>query len=81
MSPPARLLIHLVRLYQRRLGSRTLLVECNFRPSCSHYMIEAIGSHGAWRGLRLGIARLRRCTRRDLVGRLFDPVPGPHDVR
>lgn len=81
MSPPARLLIRLIRRYQRHLGSRALLVECNFQPSCSAYMAEAVERHGAWRGLRLGVARLRRCTDRDLVGRLVDPVPGSLDVR
>ena len=78
MSPLARACIRLVELYQRGLGSRALLVECNFHPSCSAYMKEAIATHGAWRGLRLGVARLRRCTDRDLTSRLFDPVPGNH---
>jgi hypothetical protein len=68
MSPLARACIRLVELYQRGLGSRALLV----------YMKEAIATHGAWRGLRLGVARLRRCTDRDLTSRLFDPVPGHH---
>jgi putative component of membrane protein insertase Oxa1/YidC/SpoIIIJ protein YidD len=40
MSPLARACIRLVELYQRGLGSRALLVECNFDPSCSAYMKE-----------------------------------------
>ena len=81
MSPAARALIRLITVYQRRGGSRALLVECNFEPSCSAYTAEAIARHGAWRGLGLGLARLRRCSQRDLVGRLSDPVPGSPDGR
>lgn len=44
-----RLLIGLVRLYQF-LISPLLGPRCRFCPSCSHYAIEAVQSHGAFRG-------------------------------
>ncbi|MDP6270738.1 MAG: membrane protein insertion efficiency factor YidD [Alphaproteobacteria bacterium] len=50
-------------------------VDCNFTPTCSRYAAEAIERHGAWKGLGLALARLRRCRNRDQVGRLADPVP------
>lgn len=71
-----RLLITLIHAYRRWGGSRRLMVECNFVPSCSAYAEEAIARHGAVRGLGLARARMRRCTDRDRLHPLFDPVPG-----
>jgi hypothetical protein len=34
---------------------------CRFYPSCSNYALEAIETHGAWRGTYLAIRRLGRC--------------------
>ena len=34
---------------------------CRFYPSCSHYAVEAIETHGSVRGLWLTIRRLIRC--------------------
>ena len=71
----ARLLIALIDGYRRHGGGRRLLVECNFQPTCSAYAREAIGRHGTWAGLRLAWARVRRCTDRDRLQPIADPVP------
>ena len=65
-------LIGLIRLYQRLL-SPWLPVACRYTPTCSHYAIEAIRTHGAWRGVRLTIGRLARCRPGGAGGE--DPVP------
>jgi len=76
MTPLARGLVALIERYQRVGGGPALFgVECNFEPSCSAYMREAIERHGVLAGLRLGIARLCRCTERDAVQKTHDPVP------
>lgn len=60
-----------IRVYQAaRLGRPS---PCRFVPSCSAYAIEAIESHGVWRGGALALRRLGRC--RPMGGRGFDPVP------
>ncbi|MFO0972985.1 MAG: membrane protein insertion efficiency factor YidD [Phycisphaerae bacterium] len=65
-------LIALVSAYQ--LVIRPLLVgQCKFHPSCSHYAIDALRQHGAWRGARLAARRLARCRPGTLGG--WDPVP------
>jgi putative membrane protein insertion efficiency factor len=46
---------------------------CRFRPTCSHYMIEAVETHGALRGVWLGLKRLTRCHPWGPSG--YDPVP------
>lgn len=71
-TPAARAFIALVRAYQVVLGP-ILGGHCRFSPSCSHYSIDAFTAHGAWRGLRLTLARLRRC--HPWGGEGHDPVP------
>ena len=62
----------LIRAYQ--LGISPLLgPRCRFYPSCSHYAIEAIESHGALRGSWLTARRICRCHPFNPGG--FDPVP------
>ncbi len=70
----ARLLVRLIERYQTRGGGLRYNVDCNFEPSCSEYMRQALLRHGAARGLRLGFARICRCTERDAVARRSDPV-------
>lgn len=51
--------------------------SCRFEPTCSRYAIEAIETHGAWKGLGLAIRRLARCHPITWLGGSsgFDPVP------
>ena len=65
-------LIALVRLYQATLG-HLMGGHCRFHPTCSHYAIEALKTHGALRGSWLTIRRVLRC--RPFGGSGFDPVP------
>lgn len=62
----------LIRAYQLVL-SPLLGPRCRFYPSCSHYAIEAIESHGAIRGSWLSAKRICRCHPFNPGG--FDPVP------
>ena len=65
----------LVRLYQLTLG-HLMGGHCRFEPTCSHYSIEALKTHGALRGTWLTLRRLLRC--HPFGGAGFDPVP-PRD--
>jgi uncharacterized protein len=62
----------LIRGYQLAI-SPLLGPRCRFYPSCSHYAMEAIESHGALRGTWLTIKRISRCHPFHEGG--FDPVP------
>ena len=55
-----RLLVVALRAYQLLL-SPMLGQRCRFYPSCSHYAIEAIQTHGAARGSWLAARRLGKC--------------------
>ena len=63
---------YLIRGYQLAI-SPFLGPRCRFYPSCSHYAIEAIETHGALRGVWLSIKRISRCHPWHEGG--FDPVP------
>lgn len=67
-----QVLILPVRLYQWIL-SPLLPPSCRYTPTCSHYMVEAIGEWGPFRGLWMGIRRILRC--HPWGGHGYDPVP------
>jgi len=69
-----RLLISLIRLYQRVI-SPLLGPVCRFEPSCSAYAALCIESHGALRGSLLSAVRLCKCHPFHPGG--FDPPPLP----
>jgi putative membrane protein insertion efficiency factor len=81
---PAVLLVAAIRGYQRTLSPLLPIVTmgrcgCRFSPTCSHYAIEALRTHGACRGVVLAAVRLIKCTPLHPGG--FDPVPAPRCVR
>lgn len=66
-----KILIYLIRAYQiiPFLGHKM----CRFTPTCSEYMIEAINTYGALKGIKMGLKRIKRCRPYGDVG--YDPVP------
>ena len=56
----SRVAIAAIRVYQRRLRKLHNRV-CIYEPTCSEYMIAAIGKYGVIRGIRYGRLRIRRC--------------------
>ena len=71
-TPGARVLALPIIAYRRWI-SPALPARCRFYPSCSAYAMEALATHGAWRGLRLTLWRLLRCQPFHPGG--YDPVP------
>jgi uncharacterized protein len=63
---------YLIRGYQLTI-SPLIGPCCRFHPTCSHYGIEAIETHGALRGSWLTLKRIARCHPFHEGG--FDPVP------
>jgi len=64
--------IAFVRVYQWCV-SPWLGTCCRFSPSCSHYAVEAIETHGALKGVWLAARRVLRCHPFAHAG--YDPVP------
>ena len=51
-------------------------IRCRFRPSCSHYSLQAMRTHGFPKGLWLTTWRLMRCNPWVRFS-TYDPVPPP----
>lgn len=69
------IVLGLLRAYKITL-SPLFAGSCRFQPSCSDYMAEAVRTHGAIRGVWLGVRRLARCHPFGRYG--VDPVPHEH---
>jgi putative membrane protein insertion efficiency factor len=61
-----------IKLYQI-LISPLLGNNCRFIPTCSNYTIEAINKFGIFKGINLGIKRIKKCHPWGESG--YDPVP------
>ena len=66
------ILIGLVRFYQLAISPWTP-PSCRYTPTCSHYAVEALDTHGTLRGAWLTLRRLLRC--HPWGGHGYDPVP------
>jgi putative membrane protein insertion efficiency factor len=64
-----KLPIHLYRWFLSPFLGR----QCRFHPTCSAYALEAIDTHGVWRGGALALKRRGRC--QPWGGAGHDPVP------
>jgi len=65
-----------IRLY--RLAVAPLLPpSCRFEPTCSAYALEALETHGPFKGFYLAARRIARCHPITWLGGSsgFDPVP------
>ena len=58
------IVIWCVKFYQR-FAPISVRCMCRFEPSCSEYMILAIEKFGAVKGIRKGINRIIRCSKKD----------------
>jgi hypothetical protein len=79
---PSRLMRTLIRIFIRayQVTLSPVLVAlggpgsgCRFHPTCSEYVLQAVDSHGAVRGIFLGLKRIARC--HPWGGSGEDPVP------
>ncbi|MFD5558206.1 membrane protein insertion efficiency factor YidD [Streptomyces sp. NPDC127068] len=74
-GPVAGVLYAAVVRYRTEVSPR-LPARCPYRPSCSTYAVQALGRHGAVRGVRLTVGRLLRCRPSRARRRgAIDPVP------
>jgi putative membrane protein insertion efficiency factor len=64
--------VFLVRIYQTLISPLTP-ATCRYQPTCSHYTIEALKTHGIIRGSGLAIKRIFSC--HPWGGSGYDPVP------
>lgn len=69
------ILIALVRAYQLMI-SPYFPTSCRYYPTCSQYAIDALKTHGFFKGTGLAVWRVLRCHPWAEGGE--DPVPGKH---
>ncbi|OGD06009.1 membrane protein insertion efficiency factor YidD [Candidatus Amesbacteria bacterium RIFOXYB1_FULL_47_13] len=75
-----KLLLYLIRFYQKYLSFDTGFMHllfpgsaCRYTPRCSEYTYQAIVKYGILHGSVLGLKRILRCHPGRSGG--FDPVP------
>ena len=79
-QPTAKIGVALLRAYQAT-GSPAMKacgVQCRYRPSCSHYAVDAISHYGTLDGLLRTAGRLWRCS--PWGGSGYDPAVEPHSA-
>ena len=68
-----RLITVMIKIYQKAI-SPWFPASCRFSPTCSHYTLQAVQTHGVIKGLWLGLRRILKChpySKTDYI----DPVP------
>ncbi|MBC8244450.1 MAG: membrane protein insertion efficiency factor YidD [Verrucomicrobia bacterium] len=78
MNPLQHFLVLLIRSYQLALSPLKNGLfgpggSCRYTPTCSEFALEAVRTHGALRGVWLGLRRLLQCHPWGNCG--HDPVP------
>ena len=68
-----KIMIHMIRFYQKYLSPLKVRTHCIYTPTCSKYAIEALEKYGALKGSLLAIWRILRCNPFSKGG--YDPVP------
>lgn len=68
-----KILLGIIRFYQKYLSGAKGYSSCNYYPTCSRYAIEAIEKYGAFKGGLLAAWRILRCNPFSKGG--YDPVP------
>lgn len=68
-----RLMIYLIKFYQRNLSHMKRYSHCRFTPTCSEYAIGALEKYGFFKGGCLAVRRILRCS--PLCKGGYDPVP------
>ena len=63
-----------IRAYQHIVSRRTGS-NCRYLPTCSAYAVEALETHGAFRGSWLGFRRVLSCNPLSTRGFAHQPVP------
>lgn len=68
-----KILIGMIRFYQKYLSGLKTTYHCIYTPTCSQYAMEAIKKYGAIKGTYLACRRILRCHPFAKGG--YDPVP------
>lgn len=68
-----KILLGIIRFYQKYLSGAKGYSSCKYYPTCSRYAIEAIEKYGVFKGGRLAAWRILRCNPFSKGG--YDPVP------
>lgn len=56
-----KLVLKLIKFYQKYLSIEGRLAVCRYTPTCSEYTTQAVEKYGAAKGLYLGFRRVLRC--------------------
>ena len=69
----SRIMIAMIRGYQKYISPYKLYSHCKYRPTCSEYAVQALRRFGCIKGTLLAVWRILRCNPFSRGG--YDPVP------
>ena len=67
-----KILICLIKFYQKHISGWLGVKKCKFYPTCSEYTKQAIEKYGAFKGCLKGFWRILRCNPFSKGG--YDPL-------
>ncbi|NLP34184.1 MAG: membrane protein insertion efficiency factor YidD [Clostridiales bacterium] len=68
-----KLLIGIIRIYQKYISPLKGTTSCIYTPTCSLYAIQSLEKYGVLKGTYLAVKRILRCHPFHKGG--YDPIP------
>lgn len=56
-----KLVVYIIKIYQRWISPLKIVPSCRFYPTCSQYAVDAVSKYGVLKGGFMALRRLLKC--------------------
>jgi len=56
-----KLVIYIIKIYQKWISPLKIVPSCRFYPTCSQYAVDAVSKYGVLKGGFMALRRLLKC--------------------